>query len=76
MKSGLLEPCSTLKPAFPAHVLHAMIVREDIRREPRKVFIAANLNQALQQFSSQALPLPLVTDEQGKFGFVQAAGLA
>src|ERR1700742_4476652 len=64
------------KTGLPAHVLRAMIVCEDIRPEPRNVFIAANLNEALQQFRSQAPPLPLVTNDQGKFGLVQPAGLA
>lgn len=65
-----------LETDLPSQMLHAMIVRENVRRDAREVFVAADLNKTLQKFSAEPLSLRLVADEQGKFGFIQAAGLA
>ena len=52
-------------------MLHTMILRKNVRRETGQALIATNLDKTLQEFSAKAQSLPLITDEQRKFSFVQ-----
>ena len=65
-----------LETGLPAHVLHTVILSENIRREACKAFVAANLDETLQKFSAKPQPLPLITDEQRKLSFISPASLA
>ena len=57
-------------------VLHGVIVGHDVSANEAQFFIAANLNQAFEQFRAEAFLLRLVTDQQREFGFTGAVQLA
>lgn len=61
---------------LPANVLHRMILRQDVPDDSPDFFPFANVNQTLQHFSSEALALPGVADDQCEFRVLVAAKFA
>lgn len=53
-----------------ADSLHAAVFGKNLRRDALKLFFAANLHEAAQQFDPQPAPLVSITDENGKLSCV------
>jgi len=61
---------------FLANVLHGLVFRQNLTDNPVEFFIAADLHEAAEQFTAQALPVPTVADQQGEFRLIEAVQFA
>ena len=51
------------KAELPCEVEHLCVSRENVRDDALELFLPANLDQPLQQLSSDSLSLPVITDQ-------------